>query len=77
MKKQSNKRVAMMTEDDHGLGINRRVPRAIVEELDQHIMNAATVAINLGVSYERLNDLFEAAFDVAACRYDDEMEARQ
>jgi hypothetical protein len=31
-----------MTEDDHALGINRRVPRAVVEELEQNIMNAAT-----------------------------------
>lgn len=76
MRKPSNKRPEMLTEGDHGLGINKAVPRPIVEELDQHIMNAATVAINLGVGYERLNDLLEAAFDVAASRVPDEMEVR-
>jgi hypothetical protein len=61
-----------MTEDDHGLGINKVVPRAVVEKLEQHIMSAATVAILLGVSYERFSDLCDAAFDTAFYRGPDE-----
>jgi hypothetical protein len=55
----------MLTEEDHGLGINRDVPAGQVFDLEQAIYLAAKRADLLGVSMERFLELCEAALDVA------------
>jgi hypothetical protein len=90
MKKQSKKAPKMMaelidfitfeeclTEDDHGLGINKAVPLAVVEKLEWYIYSAANISAGLGMDWDHFNDLCDAAFDVAASRVPEETAVAQ
>jgi len=55
--------MALLTENDHGLGINRDVEESEVHNLEQSINDAATKANALGVSPERFLELCKAAQD--------------
>jgi hypothetical protein len=55
----------MLREEDHGLGIHRSVPAALVEAFDEAMWNTAKRAVALGVSFRRGGELLEAAMDTA------------
>jgi hypothetical protein len=52
-------------EEEHGLGINRKVPREKVEALEGAIFSAPRMSEALGVNWERFLEPCNAAVDVA------------
>jgi hypothetical protein len=56
-------------EEEHGLGINRKVARAKVEA-QRAIYSAAQMSQSLGVKWEQFLELCEAAVDVAGTEED-------
>jgi hypothetical protein len=52
-------------EEEHGLGINRKVPREQVEAFEEAILTATQMAESLGVKPENFLALCETAVDIA------------